>query len=218
MRGIQYHRPSVSRQALELAHSMQFYPRPLGLDVIHQRGWCTPMFFPRRSVTARRFCYSAMPCGGCRVSVLCMTRRTQLCVHQENYKVMGSNHDIRTNRITHITQFSVSNYDARTTRPPTHSLKVRDKLPSPVEHPSHLWRRNVAALAPTPKRCRLPGKRCRFEESTSLLIVETGLRFVTLVLSLVGIIMNTIHHRILKRSPLYDPVQTMCAHKENTHL
>ena len=43
----------------------------------------------------------------------------------------------------------------------------------------HLWRRNVAVFAPTPKRCRLPGKRCRFEEPTRLLIVETGLRFVT---------------------------------------
>ena len=55
----------------------------------------------------------------------------------------------------------------------------------------------MAAFAPTPKRCRLPGKRCRFEESTGLLIVEIGLRFVTLVLSLAGIIMNTIYHRIL---------------------
>ena len=96
-----------------------------------------------------------------------------------------------------------ADYDARTTRPHTHGLKVRDKLPSPVEHLSNLWRRNVAALAPTPKRCRLPGKRCRFEESTSLLIVETGLMLATLVLSLVGIIMNTIYHRILKRSRLY---------------
>ena len=50
-----------------------------------------------------------------------------------------------------------------------------DKVPSPVEHLSHLWRRNVAAFAPTTERCRFPGKRCRFEESTSLLIVETGL-------------------------------------------
>jgi hypothetical protein len=25
----------------------------------------------------------------------------------------------------------------------------------------------VAAFAPTPKRCRLPGKRCRFEQSTT---------------------------------------------------
>jgi len=68
-----------------------------------------------------------------------------------------------------------------------HSLKVRDKLPPQLERFSHLWRRIVAAFAPAPKRCRLPGKRCRFEESTSLLIVETGLRLVTLMLSLVGL-------------------------------
>jgi hypothetical protein len=74
----------------------------------------------------------------------------------------------------------------------------------------HLWRWNVAAFAPTPKRCRLPGKRCRFEESTSLLIIEAGLRFVTLVLSVVGIIMNTIYHRIPKRSRLCNSVQTAC--------
>jgi hypothetical protein len=73
-----------------------------------------------------------------------------------------------------------------------------------------LWRRNVAAFAPTPKRCRLPGKRCRFEESTSLLIIETGLRFATLVLSLIGIITNTIYHRILKRPRLHSSVQTVC--------
>jgi hypothetical protein len=51
-------------------------------------------------------------------------------------------------------------------------------------------------FAQTPKRCRFPGKRCRFEEPISLLILETGLKFVTLVLSLVGIIMNTSYHRI----------------------
>ena len=113
---------------------------------------------------------------------------------------LSSDHDTRTRRATHTDQgrerrlkSSGPHYEV-----PTHSLKVRDKLPSPLECFSHLWRRNVAAFAPTPKRCRLPGKRCRFEESTSLLIVETGFRFVTLVLSLVGIIMNTIHHRIGK--------------------
>jgi hypothetical protein len=53
----------------------------------------------------------------------------------------------------------------------------------------HLWRRNVAVFAPAPKRCRLPGKRCRFEASTSLLIVETSFRLVTLALSPVGIML-----------------------------
>jgi hypothetical protein len=51
-----------------------------------------------------------------------------------------------------------------------------------------LWRRNVVAFAPTPERCRLPGKRCRFEEPLGLLIVETSLKFITSVLGLVGII------------------------------
>jgi hypothetical protein len=68
---------------------------------------------------------------------------------------------------------------------------------------------------PTPKRCR-------FEESTSLLIVETDLRFATLVLSLVGIIMNTIHHRILKRLRLSDSLPAVCgphgAHDLSTHI
>jgi hypothetical protein len=81
---------------------------------------------------------------------------------------------------------------------PIHTLKIRDQLPSQLEDLSHWWRRNVAAFAPPPKRSRLPGKRRRFEESTSLLIVETGLRLVTLVLSLVGIIMNTVHRKIGK--------------------
>jgi hypothetical protein len=86
----------------------------------------------------------------------------------------------------------------------------RDKLPSPVERLSHLWRRNVAAFAPTLERCRFPGKRCRFEDSISLLIVETGLRFVALVLSRVVIIMSTLYHRIPKGSRLYNSVQTVC--------
>ena len=81
----------------------------------------------------------------------------------------------------------------------------------------HLWRRNVAVFAPTPKRCRLPGKRCRFGESISLLIVETGLRFVSLVFGLVGIIMNTIHQWILKMARLYGSVQTIRAHQASHH-
>jgi hypothetical protein len=55
----------------------------------------------------------------------------------------------------------------------------------------HLRRRNVAVFAPAPRRCRLPGKRCRFEASTSLLVVETSFRLVTLALSLVGIVLVT---------------------------
>jgi hypothetical protein len=63
---------------------------------------------------------------------------------------------------------------------------------------------DVVAFATIPKRCRLPGKRCRFEEPTSPLIVETGLRFASLVPSLVRVIMNTIYHRILQASSKYD--------------
>ena len=92
---------------------------------------------------------------------------------------------------------------------PTHSLKseisCRLRWNTFPTCGAGMW----VAFASTPKRCRLPGKRCRFEESISLLIVETGLRFATSALSLVRIIMNTIYHRILKTPRLYSSVQTL---------
>jgi len=61
---------------------------------------------------------------------------------------------------------------SRTTRP-RHTARLKlnqDNLASSSGAPFHLWRQNLAALAPTSKRWRFPGKRWRFEESASPLI------------------------------------------------
>jgi hypothetical protein len=154
-----------------------------------------------------------------------LTRAVRLFHNQRPHKTMSTAHcsnlDARTSLPTHshtkpLISHEGSNYDARTTRPHTQSEGPRQAVVSSGTL-FQLWRRDVVAFAPTPGRCRSPEKRRRFEESTSLLIVETGLRFVTLVLSLVEIIMNTIHQWILKRARLYGSVQTICAHQLLPH-
>ena len=67
-----------------------------------QRGWCTPMFFPRCSVTVRSFCCSVMPCGVVEFPFFArLVGRSCVYTKRTTCEVMGSSHDIRPNRITH---------------------------------------------------------------------------------------------------------------------